>query len=314
MTWGPCTRACRRILGAATATLLLFATLCATPDTAPSRSSRTPRGPATSSFVGIDPARTASAPAVSTSRRPGWRTWSARRITCHTPPRRPVPHPRRPHRHRGRPRPQSLPSPLHRTADRLAEPGADGGFKLAILTVKHHDGLVLHPTRYTKRPAVLRRLHAAVRHQVGVHLSPADENQYLHGVYANGSTRARRTIPPRTAGDDRTPGRFRTLDATGYGAHMLNTLYEVLTEYGPVDEVWFDGAQGHARENEWNVIPVKENQYGRTDWALSCDTEVDRIRLAEVIREGRQVEAFVVEALRAGTRTQAARAQTMSAG
>ena len=47
-------------------------------------------------------------------------------------------------------------------------------------------------------------------------------------------------------GDDRADSAPRafTLDATDYGAHMLNQLYEVLTEYGPVDEVWFDGAQG----------------------------------------------------------------------
>ena len=95
---------------------------------------------------------------------------------------------------------------------------------------------------------------------------------------------------------------------------MLNQLYEVLTEYGPVDEVWFDGAQGHippdkvekydwdswytlirtlvpdatvavsgpdvrwvgneggfARENEWSVVPVQEKDNGRMDFALSYD-------------------------------------------
>jgi alpha-L-fucosidase len=213
--------------------------------------------------------------------------------------------------------------------DQWARALRDGGFKLAILTVKHHDGFVLYPSRYTDHTVassswrggqgdVLRSFADSMRRyglKVGVYISPADENQYLHGVYANGSARSTRTIPTLVDGDDRTPSRSYTLPATDYGAHMLNTLYEVLTEYGPVDEVWFDGAQGHippdkvenydwdswytlvrglapdaaiavtgpdlrwvgneggqAREDEWSVIPVKENQYGRTDWALSYDT------------------------------------------
>ncbi|MEU0384594.1 alpha-L-fucosidase [Streptomyces chartreusis] len=212
--------------------------------------------------------------------------------------------------------------------DQWARALRDGGFRLAILTVKHHDGFVLYPSRYTGhsvassswrdgRGDVLRDFADSMRRhgiKVGVYISPADENQYLHGVYANGSARSPRTVPTPVAGDDRTPSRSFTLPATDYGAHMLNQLYEVLTEYGPVDEVWFDGAQGRippdkvekydwdswyalvrslapdavvavtgpdvrwvgneggsAREDEWSVVPVQEKEYGRTDYALSYD-------------------------------------------
>ncbi|MFF5142816.1 alpha-L-fucosidase [Streptomyces sp. NPDC013157] len=229
--------------------------------------------------------------------------------------------------------------PTRLDTDQWARALRDGGFRLAILTVKHHDGFVLYPSRYTKHSVassswengngdVLRSFADSVRRyglKVGVYISPADENQYLHGVYANGSARSPRTIPTPVDGDDRSPFRSFTLEATDYGAHMLNTLYEVLTEYGPVDEVWFDGAQGHippdkvedydwdswyalvrslapaaaiavtgpdlrwvgnegglAREDEWSVIPVKENQYGRTDWALSYDTADEGSRAALV--------------------------------
>ncbi len=212
--------------------------------------------------------------------------------------------------------------------DQWASALRDGGFRLAILTVKHHDGFVLYPSRYTDHTVassswrggqgdVLRSFADSMRRhglKVGVYISPADENQYLHGVYANGSARSAHTIPTLVDGDDRTPGRSYTLPATDYGAHMLNQLHEVLTEYGPVDEVWFDGAQGHippdkvekydwdswyalvrslapdaaiavsgpdvrwvgnesgpAREDEWSVVPVQEKDYGRTDYALSYD-------------------------------------------
>jgi alpha-L-fucosidase len=212
--------------------------------------------------------------------------------------------------------------------DQWARALRDGGFSLAILTVKHHDGFVLYPSRYTHHTVassswsdgqgdVLRSFADSMRRygiKVGVYISPADENQYLHGVYANGSARTEHTIPTPVAGDDRTPQESYTLPGTDYGAHMLNQLYEVLTEYGPIDEVWFDGAQGHippdkvekydwdswytlvrslapdatiavsgpdvrwvgnegglAREDEWSVVPVQEKDYGRTDYALAYD-------------------------------------------
>lgn len=172
--------------------------------------------------------------------------------------------------------------------DQWARALRDGGFSLAILTVKHHDGFVLYPTRYTGhsvasstweggRGDVLRSFTRSMRRhgiKVGVYISPADENQYLHGVYANGSARTTRTIPTPAPADPRTnkpddraqrpndPAQkyggpahtphFR-LPATDYGAHMLNQLYEILTEYGPVDEVWFDGAQGRIPPDQVEV-------------------------------------------------------------
>src|ERR1044072_3845050 len=110
----------------------------------------------------------------------------------------------------------------------------DGGFKLAILTVKHHDGFVLYPSRYTDhsvvssswrdgRGDVLRSFADSMRRhglKVGVYLSPADENQYLHDVYANGSARPPRTVPTLVADDDRTPDRFPPPDATDHGAPL----------------------------------------------------------------------------------------------
>jgi alpha-L-fucosidase len=127
--------------------------------------------------------------------------------------------------------------PVGLDTDQWARALRDGGFELAILTVKHHDGFVLHPSRYTDhsvassswrggRGDVLRSFADSMRRhgiKVGVYISPADENQYLHGVYANGSARTERTIPTLVDGDDRTDPRTFTLDATDYGAHMLTS-------------------------------------------------------------------------------------------
>ncbi|WP_030746272.1 alpha-L-fucosidase [Streptomyces sp. NRRL F-5135] len=179
--------------------------------------------------------------------------------------------------------------------DQWARALRDGGFSLAVLTVKHHDGFVLYPSRHTAhsvassdwengRGDVLRSFADSMRRhgiKVGVYVSPADENQYLHGVYANGSARTPRTIPTAPAaatvptvttapaaatapvaaegpaGSRRGP--VLRLPATDYGAYMLNQLYEILTEYGPVDEVWFDGAQGR-------IPPDKVESYDWDSW------------------------------------------------
>ncbi|MHB9855702.1 alpha-L-fucosidase [Streptomyces krungchingensis] len=176
--------------------------------------------------------------------------------------------------------------PVGLDTDQWARALRDGGFRLAILTVKHHDGFVLYPSRYSRHTVassswldgqgdVLRAFADSMRRhgiKVGVYISPADENQYLHGVYANGSARSERTVPELVDGDDRTPTATYTLDATDYGAHMLNQLYEVLTEYGPVDEVWFDGAQGR-------IPPDKVEKYDWDSWyalvrALAPDASI----------------------------------------
>ncbi|WP_431898949.1 alpha-L-fucosidase [Nonomuraea sp. bgisy101] len=117
------------------------------------------------------------------------------------------------------------------------------GFTLAILTVKHHDGFVLYPSALTRhcvassswrggKGDVLREFADSMRAhglKVGVYISPADEHE---PTYANGSPRT-----PRRIGD-------LTLPSTDYGGYMLGQLHEVLTGYGPIDEVWFDGSQG----------------------------------------------------------------------
>ncbi len=128
----------------------------------------------------------------------------------------------------------------------------------AILTVKHHDGFCLWQTRYTAHSVassnwrggegdVLQDLAASCRKyglKLGVYLSPADLYQIenAQGLYGNLSQYTERIIPRAAPGrpfkDTRT---FKFL-VDDYNEYFLNQLFELLTEYGPVHEVWFDGA------------------------------------------------------------------------
>lgn len=132
------------------------------------------------------------------------------------------------------------------------------GIKMVILTAKHHDGFVLWQSRYTRHGImsspfrngqgdIMRSLSESCRHygmKLGVYLSPADLYQIEspHGLYGNGSKRTPRRIPRKVEGRpfaDTTEFEFVVDD---YNEYFLSQLFELLTEYGPIHEVWFDGA------------------------------------------------------------------------
>jgi alpha-L-fucosidase len=162
-------------------------------------------------------------------------------------------------------------NPTELNADQWIRAIKNAGGKEVILVCKHHDGFSLWPTRYSnhsvsaspwldgKGNLVQKVADAARKYGVdlGVYLSPADLYQLRtnptnpNGYYGNGSEKLPSVIPtdPATFKADPSKGRMPptgfksyTYNVDDYNRYFLNQLYELLTEYGPIREVWFDGA------------------------------------------------------------------------
>ena len=147
--------------------------------------------------------------------------------------------------------------------------------KMVIFTAKHHDGFVLFQSRYTSHGVmsssfkkgkgdVLKELSESCEKyglKLGIYLSPADLYQIENkeGLYGNLSEYRQRIIPRAVKGRPFKDKRTFNFMVDDYNEYYLNQLFELLTEYGPIHEVWLDGAHPKRKGGQkYNYLAWKE--------------------------------------------------------
>ncbi len=150
-------------------------------------------------------------------------------------------------------------APARLDARQWARAARAGGFRAMVLTAKHHDGFCLWPSRTTSHTVARSPFRAgagdvvrefveacrAERLRPGLYLSPWDRNNPAYG------------------------------DSPRYNDLYCEQLTELLTQYGPLAEVWFDGANGEGPNGK-----KQEYDWPRV-WALVRKLQPDAVMFSD---------------------------------
>ena len=136
-------------------------------------------------------------------------------------------------------------NPVKFNADEWVRIAKDAGMKYIVITSKHHDGFCLFDSKLTDydimstpfKRDIMKELSEACRRE-GIRMCWYHSiMDWHHPDYL-----------PRGAGAPGTPGPPQGADFDRYIDYMKGQLRELVTNYGPIGVLWFDGGWEHSAQ------------------------------------------------------------------
>lgn len=115
----------------------------------------------------------------------------------------------------------------------------EAGMKYAVLTAKHHDGFSNWPSRYSTFTVAQSSWMEGKGDVVKAFTDACREHGLKAGLYYS----------PYDGAVD-----FYKGDAKAYDDYFVNQITELLTEYGEIDILWFDGCGSEGHQYDWPRI------------------------------------------------------------
>ena len=163
-------------------------------------------------------------------------------------------------------------NPNRLDARKWARAAKEAGMKYAVLTTKHHDGFCLFDSQFTdykvtKTPFgrdIVREFVEAFRAEgirIGFYYSLMDWHHPQYAIDVRHPRRPKTSVLWGVYGDSDAdfPELNRNRDMAKYRQYMKDQVTELLTEYGPIDVIWFDmtypGPNGKSAE-DWGSVDL----------------------------------------------------------
>lgn len=158
----------------------------------------------------------------------------------------------------GKPMPPEAFNPKELDTDSWIRAVKDAGAKYAILTCKHHDGFALWQSKYTEYSVKNTPWKNGKGDVVAEFVSSCRKYGIKVGLYYSPAQWGESAIPFSSARE--------------YDDYFINQIGELLTSYGKIDYLWFDGcgSEGHEYDRERIVREIGKMQ---PDILTFCDPE-----------------------------------------
>ncbi len=148
-----------------------------------------------------------------------------------------------------KPMPASAFNPTHLDCKQWCRTAKNAGARYAILTCKHHDGFANWPTKYSDYSVAQSPWEGGKGDVVAEFVKACRTYKLKVGLYYS----------PAQWG-----GATKFAEGKEYDDYFINQISELLTNYGQIDYLWFDGcgSEGHEYDRDRIIKVIRDLQPG----------------------------------------------------